>query len=63
MLQRALARLAIENLQVNGDRISLQCRRSAKMSVLEALTSMGGRIVDIHVREPSLEDIFLGYSD
>ncbi len=63
MLQQALARLAIENLQVNGDRISLQCRRQAKMSVLEALTSMGGRIVDIHVKEPSLEDVFLGYSD
>lgn len=62
-LQAALSRLAIENLQVEGDLISLQCRRQAKMSVLETLTSMDGKIVDIHVKEPSLEDVFLGYSD
>ena len=34
-LQATLARLAVENLRVDGDRISLQCQRRAKMSVLE----------------------------
>lgn len=63
VLRKALAPLAIENLRVDGDRISMQCRRQNKMAVLEALTSMDGEIADIHVREPSLEDVFLGYSD
>ena len=62
-LQRALARLAVENLQVDGERLSLQCRRHDKMAVLEALTSLDGKVLDLHVKEPSLEDVFLGYSD
>lgn len=62
VLQRALAPLAIENLQVHGDRLSLRCRRHDKMAVLAALTSLDGKVLDLHVREPSLEDVFLGYS-
>ncbi len=61
-LTLSLGRLAIENLRVQGDRVSLQCRRHDKMAVLEALTSLDGKVLDLHVREPSLEDVFLGYS-
>lgn len=61
-LREALARLSIEHLNVQGDCVSLQCRRHDKMVVLEALTSLDGRVLDLHVREPSLEDVFLGYA-
>jgi Cu-processing system ATP-binding protein len=33
------------------------------MAVLEALTALDGRVLDLHVREPSLEDVFFGFSD
>ncbi len=61
-LRQALSQLAIENLCVEDDRISLQCRRHDKMAVLEALTSLDGKVLDLHVKEPSLEDVFLGYA-
>jgi Cu-processing system ATP-binding protein len=31
--------------------------------VLEALAVLDGRVLDVHVREPSLEDVFFGFSD
>lgn len=61
-LRSALAQLAVENLQVHDDHVSLQCRRHDKMAVLEALTALDGKVLDLHVREPSLEDVFLGYA-
>jgi hypothetical protein len=32
------------------------------MAVLGALAALGGCITDLRVREPSLEDVFLGYA-
>ncbi|NMG66576.1 ATP-binding cassette domain-containing protein [Azoarcus indigens] len=43
--------------------LALQCRRELKMAVLEALTMLAGRVSDIRVREPSLEDVFFGFAD
>lgn len=61
-LCRALAALDVGEIRVEGDSASVHCRREAKMKVLEALSSLGGCVTDLHVREPSLEDVFLGYS-
>jgi len=47
----------------DGERIAVHCRRDAKMPVLQALAALDGQVLDLHVREPSLEDVFLGYSD
>jgi len=33
------------------------------MAVLAALTPFGGRVHDLALREPSLEDVFFGFSD
>jgi Cu-processing system ATP-binding protein len=33
------------------------------MLVLQALASLGDRMLDLHVHEPSLEDVFFGFSD
>jgi len=43
--------------------LALQCRRELKMAVLEALTMLAGRVSDLRVREPSLEDVFFGFAD
>ncbi|HEY9397864.1 MAG TPA: ABC transporter ATP-binding protein [Burkholderiales bacterium] len=63
-VRSALAHLDIgtTNTDTDGDRITVHCPRAAKMAVLEALSGFGGRIADLNIREPSLEDVFLGYS-
>ena len=61
-LRRALAGLAVGEFEAQGDRVSLRCRREAKMAVLGALASLEGKVLDLRLREPSLEDVFLGYS-
>ncbi|OIQ92259.1 putative ABC transporter ATP-binding protein YxlF [mine drainage metagenome] len=61
-LRRAIAGLEGAELGVDGEWASVLCRREAKMAVLQALAALDGRVVDLHVREPSLEDVFLGYS-
>ncbi len=61
-LRSALATAAIDTLRIEGDFASVHCRRDAKMGVLQALSRLNGVITDLRVREPSLEDVFLGYS-
>lgn len=58
----ALAHLDIGMTDTNGERMTVHCPRAAKMAVLEALSGFDGRITDLYIREPSLEDVFLGYS-
>jgi Cu-processing system ATP-binding protein len=61
-LRRALARIRIGEIDLQGDRVSFRCPRDGKMAALEALSSLDGCVLDLHLREPSLEDVFLGYS-
>jgi len=61
-LRRAIAGLEGAELSVDGEWASVLCQREVKMAVLQALAALDGRVMDIHVREPSLEDVFLGYS-
>lgn len=60
-LRESLAHLPVEEIRVSGDQVSVYCRREAKMAVLGVLAGLDGRVRDVHVREPSLEDVFLGY--
>ncbi len=50
-------------IRVTGSTAYLQCKRSQKMTVLSALSGLGSQVLDIHIEEPSLEDIFLGRTD
>ena len=59
----ALGHLPITAMEAGDERIAVQCRRAAKMQVLEALARLGGKVLDLHVRELSLEDVFFGFSD
>ena len=62
-VRRALDHLSLVAIEVRDERVSLQCRRESKMAVIEALSALRGRVLDLQVREPSLEDVFFGYSD
>jgi Cu-processing system ATP-binding protein len=59
----ALGHLPISAIEAREGYVSLQCRRETKMAVLAALATLDGRVLDLHVREPSLEDVFFGFSD
>jgi Cu-processing system ATP-binding protein len=62
-VRTALDHLPISAIEARDGYLSLQCRRETKMAVLEALATLDGRVLDLHVREPSLEDVFFGFSD
>jgi Cu-processing system ATP-binding protein len=61
-LRRALTHTGSTTIETEGERISVQCARETRMAVLAALSELGNQITDLYIREPSLEDVFLGYS-
>lgn len=61
-LHSAIAPISGAAVTVNGSQAVVHCKREVKMAVYQALASLNDRITDIQMREPSLEDIFLGYS-
>ena len=42
---------------------AVRCPRERKMAVLAALAPFGARVLDVKMQEPSLEDVFFGFSD
>jgi len=62
-LRAALTLLNLHDAAEGKDTLTLRCPREAKMAVLTMLAQLDGKIADLHVREPSLEDVFLGYAE
>ncbi len=62
-VRSALGQLPVAAIEAHDEHVSVRCGREAKMAVIEALARLDGRILDLHVREPSLEDVFFGFSD
>jgi Cu-processing system ATP-binding protein len=50
-------------IRINGSTAHLQCPRSEKLALLASLSALGDHLVDIHISEPSLEDLFLGNAE
>lgn len=61
-LRQSLQGVSLEDLTIESGIASIRCHRVQKMEVLHRLSSLGNSIEDILVREPSLEDVFLGYA-
>jgi Cu-processing system ATP-binding protein len=61
-LKDALQGVALETLTVDGQTSTIRCHRPQKMDVLRRLGALGEAVEDIVVKEPSLEDVFLGYA-
>lgn len=62
-VRHALGHLPVEAIEARDDHVAVQCRRETKMAVIAALAGLGSRVLDVTVREPSLEDVFFGFSD
>ena len=60
---QALAPLAGEAPELLATGLRLRCPREHKMAVLAALAPFGARVRDVKMQEPSLEDVFFGFSD
>lgn len=61
-LQAALNREPFGKLTIRERLIAFQCPRDAKMAAIAALSPLSDRIADLQIQEPSLEDVFLGYT-
>ncbi len=61
-VREALARFPDCKTRFNNKTASVYCNREQKMPLLTTLSTIKG-VEDIHIQEPSLEDLFLGYVD
>ncbi len=62
-IERLLEGLPVGRIEVRGEHLLIQIPREAKLPALARLTREEEGIDDLHVREPSLEDVFFGFSD
>ncbi len=58
---RVLQGIVIESIEEAGSILHIRLPREAKMPALARLATLGDTMRDLHVREPSLEDVFFGY--
>lgn len=61
VMQAALARIPDVEIVLNGNLARISCVPTQKVAVLEQLFALNGKLQDIAIHEPSLEDLFLGY--
>lgn len=62
-VRAALDNLPVATIETRSDRILVHCPREVKMRLLQTLAGLDGKVLDLNVREPSLEDVFFGLSD
>jgi Cu-processing system ATP-binding protein len=62
-VRSVLGHLPVGAVEARGDHVAVQCARESKMAVIAALATLNGKVLDLTVREPSLEDVFFGFSD
>jgi Cu-processing system ATP-binding protein len=63
MAQQALHAIDGVSSSVTPQGLIVSCPRAAKMAVLAACMNLGSRLSDLSIQEPSLEDVFFGFSD
>jgi len=61
-LHAVLQGIDLEALTITGNTAMIRCYRAQKMEVLRRLGTLGDALEDIVVKEPTLEDVFLGYA-
>ncbi|HRP25240.1 MAG TPA: ABC transporter ATP-binding protein [Thauera sp.] len=62
-VRNVLGHLPVGAIEARDGHVAVQCARDSKMAVIAALASLNGKVLDLTVREPSLEDVFFGFSD
>jgi Cu-processing system ATP-binding protein len=63
LVSQALDGLPVISIEARHDRVWVKLPREAKMLALAQLMAMGDAMQDLHVREPSLEDVFFGLDE
>jgi Cu-processing system ATP-binding protein len=63
LLLSSLQGIAMEMPSMDGPDAVIRCQRAQKMDILHRLATLGDAVKDVIIREPSLEDVFLGYSE
>lgn len=61
-LLTALADIGLSGTRQVDDVVVVHCPPAIKMKALAMLSAMSHMVKDLHLQEPSLEDLFLGYS-
>jgi Cu-processing system ATP-binding protein len=61
-LRQALEGMVFEELTIESGTTIIRCHRTQKMELIHRLAALGSSIEDVVVKEPSLEDVFLGYA-
>lgn len=61
-IEQLLAPLPVRHLKIDGERVRFECPRQDKMTLIKTLGGLHGKILDMNIHEPSLEDLFLGYA-
>lgn len=61
--QQLVAHLPAVSSTPSAEGLRMSCPREAKMAVLGALMGLGAKLLDLKIQEPSLEDVFFGFSD
>ena len=62
-LRTALQGIAGCEMTLHAGSANIVCDRHEKMRVIARLADLQDAITDIHLQEPSLEDVFLGYAE
>ena len=63
LAQDALGQLPGVTCTARSEGLTVSSPRSGKMEVLAALSHLGSKLIDLSMQEPSLEDVFFGFSD
>lgn len=62
VIKAAIQGVALEALTNTDNTTTIRCHRTQKMELLRKLGALGDTLEDIVVKEPTLEDVFLGYA-
>jgi Cu-processing system ATP-binding protein len=60
-LHASLAAAGVARAELLHGHLHLSCPRQAKMATLNLIAGLGDTVLDLHVHEPSLEDVYMGY--
>ncbi len=63
-IENAVKKLpGIEGIQIKGNNLDIICDGTMKAKVILAITNAGGNIQNIQTKEPSLEEVFMQYTE
>jgi Cu-processing system ATP-binding protein len=60
LVREALAAMPQADAHWQGSEVMVHFPREAKMALLAAVSTLGSAVLDLHIHEPSLEDVFFG---